>query len=90
MRKKGRGKGLHVSDFVTPIGQLGDGNTCVIMPCGGDTRWTDNKLLAQVLDKAIPDFKAQFPGCQALFPFDNSGNHLNYADNAFSGLRNES
>jgi len=82
LRKKGRGKGLHVSDFVTPIGRLGDGNTCVIMPCGGDTWWTGDKLLAQVVDKAIPDFEAQFPGCQALFAFDNSRNHLKYADNA--------
>ena len=78
--KKGRGKGLHVSHFLTPIVRLGDGNICEIRPCGGDTWWTGDKLLAQVTDKAIPDFEAQFPGCQGLFAFDNSRTHLKYAD----------
>lgn len=82
LRKKGRGKGLHVSDFLTPIGRLGDGGACVIMPCGGDTWWTGDRLLEQVVEKAIPAFEAQFPGCQALFAFDNSRNHLKYAEDA--------
>jgi len=33
----------------------------------------------QVVLKAIPPFKAQFPGCKALFAFDNARNHLKYA-----------
>ena len=36
IRKKGRGQGLHVSDFLTPIGRLGDGKVCEILKCGGD------------------------------------------------------
>jgi len=35
-----------------------------------------------VINKAIPVFEAQFPGCKALFAFDNSRNHLKCANNA--------
>ena len=33
LHKKGRGQGPHVSDFVTPIGRLGDGAACEILQC---------------------------------------------------------
>ncbi|KAG0639110.1 hypothetical protein HOY80DRAFT_1046121 [Tuber brumale] len=82
LRKKGHGQGLHVSDFLTPIGRLGDGDACVIMKCGGDTWWNGDRLLEQVIDKAIPAFERQFPGCKALFAFDNARNHLKFADDA--------
>lgn len=36
LRKKGRGQGLHVSDFLTPVGRLDDGNLCETHKCGGD------------------------------------------------------
>jgi len=72
LRKNGRGKALHVSDFLTPIGRLGSGEVCVTLACGGDIWWTRERLLEQVTTKAIPAFEAQFPGCQALFAFDNS------------------
>ena len=35
-QKKGRGQGLHVSDFLPPIGRLRPRDACVIMKCGGD------------------------------------------------------
>ena len=54
----------------------------MIIPSGGDTWWTGDRLLAQVIDKAIPDFEAQFPGCQAVVAFDNSPDHLKYAEDA--------
>lgn len=57
LRKKGRGQGLHVSDVLTPIGRLGDGDACVIMKCRGNTWWTGDWLLDQVVDKAIPPFE---------------------------------
>ena len=82
LRKQGRGQGLHISDFLTPIARLGDGEACVTPKCGGDTWWTGDRLLDQMINKAIPAFEAQFPGCKALFAFDNSRNHLNFADNA--------
>jgi hypothetical protein len=82
LRKKGRGQGLHVSDFLTPIGRLGDGDAAVILKCGGDVWWNGERLIDQIVNKAIPAFEAQFPGCKALFAFDNARNHLKFADNA--------
>ena len=52
------------------------------MKCGGDVWWTGDKLLDQVVNKAIPAFEAQFPGCKALFAFDNARNHLKFAEDA--------
>jgi len=71
LRKKGRGQGLHISDFLTPIGCLRDGEACVTLKCGGDAWWTGDRLLDQVINNAIPAFEAQFPRCKALFAFDN-------------------
>ena len=39
-------------------------------------------MLDQVINKVIPAFEAQFHGCKALFAFDNSRNHLKYANDA--------
>jgi len=36
LRKKGRVQGLHLSDFLTPIGRLGEGDAAVIIKCSGD------------------------------------------------------
>lgn len=82
LQKKGRGQGLHVSDFLTPIGRLGHGDACGIMKCVGDIWWTGDRLLDQVIEKEIPAFEAQFPGCKALFAFDNSQTHCKYATDA--------
>ena len=57
LRKKGRGQALHVSDFLTPIGCLEDGDGCVIMKYGGEIWSTSDELLEQVIDKAIPTFE---------------------------------
>ena len=35
-----------------------------------------------MVEKAIPPFEAQFPGCKALFAFDNARNHLKLAEDA--------
>ena len=82
LRKKGRRQGLHVSDLVTPIGRLSEGAACEILKCGGDIWWDGEKLLEQIKTKAIPLFEAEFPGCKALFLFDNAKTHCKYADNA--------
>jgi len=39
--------------------------------------------LDQIKTNAIVIFEAEFPGCQALFMFDNAKNHIKYADDAF-------
>ena len=41
-------------------------------------------MLNQITTKAIPTFEAEFPGCQALFIFDNAKNHSKYAEDALS------
>jgi len=82
LRKKGRGQGLHVSDYVTPIGHLGGGEVCEILKCGGDTWWTGEDMLEQLINKAIPAFERSFPGCQGLFAFDNAKSHQKYAADA--------
>ena len=82
LRKKGRRQGLHVSDYLTPIGRLGDGDVCEILKCGGDIWWTGEDMLNQLTSKAIPAFEKSFPGCQALFAFDNAKSHQKYANDA--------
>ena len=79
LRKKGRRQGLHVSDFLVPVGRLEDGDVCEILKCGGDTWWTGELMLKQLIEKAIPAFEKSFPGCQGLFAFDNAKNHQKYA-----------
>jgi len=46
--------------------------------------WWNRKcrLLEQVVSKAIPAFEAQFPGCKALFTFNNARNYQKYVIDA--------
>jgi len=39
-------------------------------------------MLNQLTSKAIPAFEKSFPGCQALFAFDNAKSHQRYANDA--------
>ena len=82
IRKKGWGQGLHVSDFLTPVGRLGAGNVCEVLKCGGDVWWTGDLLLQQLKEKAIPAFEIAFPRCQGLWAFDNAKIHHKYAPDA--------
>jgi len=79
LQKNGRRQGLHVSDYLTPIGRLGGGEVCEILKCGGDTWWTGEDMLDQLINKAIPAFQRSFPECQGLFAFDNAKSHQKYA-----------
>lgn len=47
-----------------------------------DNYWTGEKLLKQVIEKAIPTFEAAFPGHVAVFLFDNATNHVFHASDA--------
>lgn len=49
--------------------------------CRSDVQCNEERLVDQVVSKAIPVFNAQFPGCKVLFTFDNAENHLKYASN---------
>ncbi|RPB03246.1 hypothetical protein L873DRAFT_1787065 [Choiromyces venosus 120613-1] len=55
-------------------------NNAVIPPIRD--RIDGEKLLDQIRNKAISAFEAEFPGCQALFLFDNAKNHCKYVENA--------
>jgi len=80
--KKGRGQGLHVLDFLTPVGCHDQGNVCETLMCGGDVWSTGDLLLEQLQVKIILAFKGSFPGCQGLWAFDNAKIHQRYPPDA--------
>ncbi|RPB03051.1 hypothetical protein L873DRAFT_1867230 [Choiromyces venosus 120613-1] len=80
--KKGHGQELHVSDFLSPIGRLGNSLVCEILKCGGDIWWTGEDILEQLTQKAIPVFERSFPVCQGPFAFDNAKSHQKYTSDA--------
>jgi len=49
---------------------------------GGENWWDGEDLIQQVVKVAIPIFEAAFPGCQALFLFDNATSHSAFAADA--------
>jgi hypothetical protein len=49
---------------------------------GNGNYWTGDKMVDHTIKAAIPIFERAFPGCQALFAFDNASNHTSYADDA--------
>ena len=96
LRKKGRGRLIHVSDFINEEhGRLalqdGDGNITrdarkIIYPgSNGDAWWDTQQLLVQVKE-AISIFEVLNPGCQALFIFDQSSAHASLAPDALKAF----
>jgi hypothetical protein len=86
LRKKGRGRLIHVSDFLeevngrlvslTPDGKvLRDARKVIYPGSNGDPYWDCDQLVKQIVDSAIPIFEEAHPGCQALFVFDQSSAH---------------
>ena len=80
LQKKGRGRIIHVSDFVEEEnGQLiihneegdiiKDAQTIIYPGVGSDPWWEHTQLLVQV-DKVIAIFEEAHPGCEALFIFN--------------------
>jgi hypothetical protein len=47
-----------------------------------DGWWTNNDIVKQVIERAIPIFERTHPNKIALFMFDNSSNHNAFADDA--------
>lgn len=95
LRPKARGKGLMISDFLTPGGRL------AVPDAISDTELKHDIYLADMPPNissmakiniggettwstipAIPIFNATFPNCQAVFFFDNASNHSSYAADA--------
>ncbi|CAG8742529.1 26216_t:CDS:2 [Gigaspora margarita] len=91
LRKKGLGKGLHVSEFLTEtIRQLRDeeGEARVIVETGKsqDENWDGKKLLSQ-LKNAIEIFEQMHSGCIRIWAFDNATSHTVMAPNALVAAR---
>jgi hypothetical protein len=93
LRKKGKGRIIHVSDFINeedgrlilhgPDGGIAKDARRVIYPgAGGDDWWTHEKLLEQV--KAAIQIHEEVNGkdVQALFIFDNSSAHASLPPDA--------
>ena len=85
LQKKGRGRIIHVSDFVeeengrliirNEEGTVVKDARCITYPgSGGDPWWDHTQLLAQV-DRALVIFEEAHPDCIALFIFDQSSAH---------------
>jgi hypothetical protein len=53
-----------------------------ILECGKGTWWNAEYLVKQLEEVAIPIFNLAFPGCQALFVFDNATLHCSYKEDA--------
>jgi hypothetical protein len=92
LRKKGRGRIIHVSDFICEeTGRLvvrdADGTIThdarkIIFPgSNGDAWWDTAQLMTQMKD-AIDIFETANPDCQALFIFDQSSAHASLPPDA--------
>ena len=96
LRKKGNGRSIHVSNFLTDVcGCLAFSDetqvsndfpkeACIIMHLGknNDRWWKAEDLVNQVIEHAILIFEVRFSGCQALFVFDNASNHAAFSPDA--------
>jgi hypothetical protein len=97
LKKKGKGRAYHVSDFLSEtIGPLHlndeqrnqfphlpkQSRVCIETGTNNDGWWTTEKLKDQIINKAIPLFEATHPGCIALFAFDNATSHSAFAKDA--------
>ena len=89
LMKKGRGRLIHVSDFINehdgrliahgPNGEIVKEARKIIYPgANGDKYWDCEQLIMQVETQAIPTFELAHPGCQALFIFDQSLAHASF------------
>ena len=91
IRPKTMGRGIMVSDFLTPVSRLRhkDNNGVIrhathLLEYGPDNYWTGQKMLEQVLNVMLPLFEQAYPPqrYQGLFIFDNATNHCVMADDA--------
>ena len=102
LRKKGNGKSIMISEFLTearePFCLTSDEislnltipeKTCVILRPGKNEEgyWTSQNLVEQVELKAIPIFETIFPECVEVFMFDNSSNHAAFMPDALVANR---
>lgn len=92
LRKKGRGRLIHVSDFINPeTGRLvllnSEGNIIedarkIIFPGMNGDAWWDTKQLIEQIKNVIHIFERAHPNCVSLFIFDQSSAHASLAPDA--------
>jgi len=96
LRKKGRGRLIHVSDFINSAsgrlviqesdGTISQDARVVIYPgSNGDAWWDTEQLLRQVKD-AIQIFEVAHVGKEALFIFDQSSAHASLPPDALKAF----
>ncbi|GBC21156.2 hypothetical protein RIR_jg24235.t1 [Rhizophagus irregularis DAOM 181602=DAOM 197198] len=97
LRKKGNGKSIMISEFLTEV----DGRLKLkpenieqypnvpveareYLEPGKDREgyWTAENVIEQIKIKAIPIFEVLYPNCIGIFAFDNSSNHAIFAKDA--------
>ena len=96
LRKKSRGRLIHVSDFVNEEdgqlvlldknGQIVCDARKIIHPGSHGDPWWDNDQLMDQMKSAIEIFEAAHPNCQALFIFDQSSAHASLPANALKAF----
>lgn len=96
LRKKSRGRLIHISDFINAItGRLvivdANGNIerdarKIIHPGSNGDAWWDTKQLIEQIKEAINIFNAAHPGKQALFIFDQSSAHASLPPDALKAF----
>ena len=87
IRPKNMGRGIMVSDFLTPGGRLSVRRNDEVVRAteyGPDNYWTGEKMVAHTLEIMLPLFEEAFPPdqFQGLFLFDNATNHCSMAPDA--------
>ena len=102
LRKKGNGKSIMVSEFLTEVdGRLRlkpadiEKYPIVLIEAreylepGKDREgyWTAENVLNQIKNKVIPIFEILYPNCVGVFAFDNSSNHAIFAKDALISKR---
>jgi hypothetical protein len=90
--KKGRGRLIHVSDFVeedngrlivcNQEGAVVKDTRCITYPGSAGDPWWDHAQLLMQVDRAIGIFEEAHPNCVALFVFDHSSAHASLGPDA--------
>jgi hypothetical protein len=96
LRKKGRGRLIHVSDFINPeTGRLvvrdADGNITrdarkIIYPGSDGDPWWDTKQLLTQIEDAVDIFETAHPRKQGLFIFDQYSAHASLPPDALKAF----
>ncbi|GES96660.1 hypothetical protein RCL_jg14675.t1 [Rhizophagus clarus] len=98
LRKKGNGRSIMISKFLTEVDRrlrlqqtdiekhphVPEAARCYLKPV---VYWIAEHLLKQIEYKAIPIFEVLYPDCVAVFAFDNSSNHAAFSKDALVANR---